>query len=668
MNGHHRTRPGQHHGGGSTGYIYVYDIRDYGAQCNGTHDDGPAINSAIAAAAAAGGGTVYIPFDTAIATQIVIGGAGNPVSGVCLAGPGKPQAGYQTSITWIGNTEHYAMLLVRNAAGGEVTNLGFNSSNKTNYCIQFRNVVGTDANVVEQWLVQCCNFVGATVANVLAGDVLANAATSTDDISLVTFEQCYFGNWQGGVSGEPATTAHILWNASNGLGNSARDCQFISSAENSKAVPIQNITNANPAVVTATAHGFVTGQNTVFQGTGTNLDFSLSNQAGYSITVIDANHFSVPAASGSSSTTGDAYHQGYPLYGVYGSLGRFDCYDCVGSVMGIADACAPGLASAVDVISGIVSLHNHESQSPNVLNVLAGSGTGTPLYPCLVDGLHHSDILGYGVYTVNWARGIYASLNVEGGFFGRAFLMNVAAYNAFVNGTQFAAADGTAVGGTDTAYITGWWVVDGTRTVQTGPANVTPFAISTVSGQARLASTGTDGIDVWALGSTINIALSDALAGTIESSSGYLQLAAASGQSGLWLDATSSGSNVLILRTGAANANGYFDVGINNFRHGNATNQFLTIRDGTPSPFSGAATDALISAVSQLQLSSGSATNIWCNGTELISTNSSASIGFFGASPVAQPSVTGSRASGAALVSLLNALSSLGLIVNNTTT
>ena len=359
----------------------------------------------------------------------------------------------------------------------------------------------------------------------------------------------------------------------------------------------------------------MTGQNTVFQGTGTNLDFSLSNQAGYSITVIDANHFSVPAASGSSSTTGDAYHQGYPLYGVYGSLGRFDCYDCVGSVMGIADACAPGLASAVDVISGIVSLHNHESQSPNVLNVLAGSGTGTPLYPCLVDGLHHSDILGYGVYTVNWARGIYASLNVEGGFFGRAFLMNVAAYNAFVNGTQFAAADGTAVGGTDTAYITGWWVVDGTRTVQTGPANVTPFAISTVSGPARLASTGTDGIDVWALGSTINIALSDALAGAIESSSGYLQLAAASGQSGLWLDATGrAGSNVLILRTGAANANGYFDVGINNFRHGNATNQFLTIRDGTPSPFSGAATDALISAVSQLQLSSGSATNIWCNG------------------------------------------------------
>lgn len=357
---------------------YLYDIRDYGALCDGVHDDGPAINSAIAVAAAAGGGTVYIPFDTAIATQIVIGGAGNPISGVCLTGPGKPQSGYQTSIKWIGDTEHYAMLLIRNAAGGEVTNLGFDSNNKTDYCIQFRMVVGTDVNAVEQWLVQCCNFVGATVATVLAGDVLANAATSNDDISLVTFEQCYFAGWQGTVSGEPATIAHILWNAGNGLGDSARDCQFVSSAANSAAVAIQNITNANPAVVTATAHGFMTGQNTVFQGTGTNLDFSLANQAGYSITVLDPDHFSVPAGSGSPSTTGHAYHQGYPLYGVYASLGRFDCYDCVSTLMGIADAYAPGLACAVDVVPGIVSLHNHESQSPNVLNVLAGNGTGAP--------------------------------------------------------------------------------------------------------------------------------------------------------------------------------------------------------------------------------------------------------------------------------------------------
>jgi hypothetical protein len=42
-------------------------------------------------------------------------------------------------------------------------------------------------------------------------------------------------------------------------------------------------------------------------------------------------------------------------------------------------------------------------------------------------------------------------------------------------------------------------------------------------------------------------------------------------------------------------------------------------------------------------------------------------IGFFNATPVAKPTVTGSRATGAALVSLLNALASLGLITNSTT-
>lgn len=43
-------------------------------------------------------------------------------------------------------------------------------------------------------------------------------------------------------------------------------------------------------------------------------------------------------------------------------------------------------------------------------------------------------------------------------------------------------------------------------------------------------------------------------------------------------------------------------------------------------------------------------------------------IAFFGVTPIVQPTVTGSRATGAALVSLLSALASLGLIINSTTT
>ena len=43
-------------------------------------------------------------------------------------------------------------------------------------------------------------------------------------------------------------------------------------------------------------------------------------------------------------------------------------------------------------------------------------------------------------------------------------------------------------------------------------------------------------------------------------------------------------------------------------------------------------------------------------------------VGFNGTAPIAQPTVTGSRATGAALVSLLSALASYGLIIDSSTT
>jgi hypothetical protein len=43
-------------------------------------------------------------------------------------------------------------------------------------------------------------------------------------------------------------------------------------------------------------------------------------------------------------------------------------------------------------------------------------------------------------------------------------------------------------------------------------------------------------------------------------------------------------------------------------------------------------------------------------------------VGFFGATPIAKPTVTGSKASGAALASLLTTLATLGLIVDGTST
>ncbi len=54
-------------------------------------------------------------------------------------------------------------------------------------------------------------------------------------------------------------------------------------------------------------------------------------------------------------------------------------------------------------------------------------------------------------------------------------------------------------------------------------------------------------------------------------------------------------------------------------------------------------------------------------GIQLGGTGTGNRLGTFGVTPVVQPNVTGSRASGAALVSLLSALSSLGLITDSTT-
>ncbi|MBN9629395.1 MAG: twin-arginine translocation signal domain-containing protein [Actinobacteria bacterium] len=66
-------------GGGST---VVFNVQDYGAAGNGTHDDTAAIQSAITAAQAAGGGTVYLPSGTYKTTStLLISGASMTVAG-----------------------------------------------------------------------------------------------------------------------------------------------------------------------------------------------------------------------------------------------------------------------------------------------------------------------------------------------------------------------------------------------------------------------------------------------------------------------------------------------------------------------------------------------------------------------------------------------------------
>lgn len=68
---------------------------------------------------------------------------------------------------------------------------------------------------------------------------------------------------------------------------------------------ITGVTNANPAQITVTAHGYASGDTIYISGTGlTNLDGKA-----FTITVTGANTFTVPTASGGTSSTGSAYRQ-----------------------------------------------------------------------------------------------------------------------------------------------------------------------------------------------------------------------------------------------------------------------------------------------------------------------------------------------------------------------
>lgn len=73
----------------------------------------------------------------------------------------------------------------------------------------------------------------------------------------------------------------------------------------SAALPVTGVTNANPAQVTVTAHGYATGDNIYLAGTG----LALLDGNTFAIIVTGANTFTIGAASGGTSTTGTAYRQ-----------------------------------------------------------------------------------------------------------------------------------------------------------------------------------------------------------------------------------------------------------------------------------------------------------------------------------------------------------------------
>ena len=461
-------------------YPTEFDIRDYGAKCDGVTDDGPAINEAIVAAAAvvsAGGcGIVVVPADTGVGTMIQMGSPTTTATGVVLQGLNRP-TDQQVNLKWVGAPSASGpMLQIRNSYGWAVNNIGFdaqgdNAGNGAAFCVQLRGVVNVDTYVCEHGSFYECFFTNATQVNLLYGDVPANV-NCADDVSVITCTNCNFLGWEHQTPSEPHTSSHFWQNALNGLGNSFPGCQW--SGSTSYGVAVTGVTNADPSTIT-TALAVVAGNSVVFSGTGTALDFSKSNQAGYPVSAIGSGHFQVTAAPGGSSSTGFAYRLGYPLWAMVVESGRAACYNNVDSALGIGFASlrTPGGGT----LPGGLSVHEHESQSANWIEVSAGTVDATTLYPIALAGVHHSDIFGYGAYSVHWSRSgtydTYTTCAVTGGFFGRGWIQeNAVRDNVSFLGPSFAASLG-GVSGAGSAAIQGWWTTDGTLTVQLPPGSNT---------------------------------------------------------------------------------------------------------------------------------------------------------------------------------------------------
>jgi hypothetical protein len=85
----------------------------------------------------------------------------------------------------------------------------------------------------------------------------------------------------------------------------------------------------------------------------------------------------------------------------------------------------------------------------------------------------------------------------------------------------------------------------------------------------------------------------------------------------------------------------------------------LSITAGAASTMTGGATSWTLDAPAIINIGTITATSVKIG-------RSGQSIGFFATTPIAKPTVTGSRSTGAALLSLLAALSNLGLISDAT--
>ena len=150
-----------------------YSVRDYGATGDGATDDTAAIQAAINACATAGGGVVYFPYGTYVASQLTINGQDN----VQLVGGGNASV-----IKWVWNAATVAgsLLTLTNCDNTRIALLKFDGSGLTNPAASRLNhliAVGTGAAApLVDNRIEYCKFTGMVAASGDGVHVLGAAA------------------------------------------------------------------------------------------------------------------------------------------------------------------------------------------------------------------------------------------------------------------------------------------------------------------------------------------------------------------------------------------------------------------------------------------------------------------------------------------------------------
>ena len=529
------------------------------------------------------------------------------------------------------------------------------------------------------------------------GDLNFVGKLSGGDASTCSFDNCRFGH-AGTANNTTKTLAHYRQRSVNTLETGFHTCWF----EGNNYYGFSVTADASANTFTATAHGMSNGDEVDF--TAASLPGGVSAApTSYYVVNKTADTFQIALTPGGSpvdiTTTGTAvkaYQRLFPRVGIMIQGGTVACFGCSGGSLEY-DIAMDGLFG-----TSLQGLHVYgwESQSKNFLDAnTQGTGGGTAQHAIHLAGVYHADIIGDGVYSVYWNHAGFSPLTIHGSKFDRDVqLPNGSAAPVFVDGLRFldvpVPATGAAPGFKNhTELVTGAYA-DATFSGFAGASVTTPLLKSAsgdvtvkagsgdvvfndgaaelcrliyyLSSALRL-SGGSLPVDIHSAGSWVGL-----------SSASFIQLGPATGNDIIYFGASPT-CTWTIPSGGATTA--FWESNTTSVQFKINADTTTASRVGSPMKFTGHDCTASGGIGGDIEFFAGAggsggghagAVKIGSGATERIRANSTG-LGFFAATPVAKPSVTGALSTvadapaKAVLTSIISALVNLGLASDGTT-